>query len=84
MLESLREDVNENNRLLKLILSKGGATVDDGPACLPDGVTFPVTTVEDMIHLEEVLSVPESFSSVVRILKFLKRVIGYPIKCKTK
>ena len=68
ILEWLQEQTKENTRMLKLLVSRGiNHQLEHPPNQLPEGVSFPIKTVDDMEVFEDTVLNQQSASSVVSI-----------------
>lgn len=67
LLEKIIAEQKEQRRLLQLIISKGPA-VEENSLTLPEGVTFPIKSVDDMDSFNELLQESEVYSRVVSIV----------------
>ena len=65
MLENIQEQLKEQKRLLRLLVARVTAADMATPNELPDGLIFPITSVENLEDLENHLSSPETVSAVV-------------------
>jgi len=76
----MSETIKTNNRLLRAILSRGHGW-GEGSALpeLPEGVSLPVRSLEEMDKLEERLENDATASAVVRII-----LVTYPFIYKSK
>jgi len=63
MLENQQEQLREQTWVLRLILARGSAH-DAVPSELPEGISFPLKTVEDLAAFEEQMSRANAATSV--------------------
>ena len=70
ILEWLQEQIKENTRMLKLLVSRGNHKLEHPPNQLPEGISFPLKTVDDMEVFEDTVLNQQSASFVVSIFCF--------------
>lgn len=65
MLEKMQEQIRENTRMLQLLVNRYGQLPESVSNQLPEGVSLPLKTQEDLDVFEDILLNQQSASSVV-------------------
>lgn len=67
MLEQLQEQMREQTRLLKILVGRSAHLQEQPPSQLPEGISLPLKTLDDMENFEDCILNSQSASSVVSI-----------------
>lgn len=67
-LEGIHNLLKENNRMLRQLLSRSSQTPEESVTNLPQGVKFPVSTVDEMEDLDVLLNNQQTTLTVVSFL----------------
>ena len=79
ILEKMQEQMKEHTRMLQLLVSRYGQLQEQAPNQLPEGISFPLKTEEDIDVFEDTVLNQQSASSVVSI--FCLRDLTLKIGC---